>query len=131
MYFCVRIQMDQCEKAFSQSITFIIHQKIHTAEKPYACDNCEMDFLHKNTLAGHKKIYTEEKPYKCEISEKTFSVSSFLVYNKKITHEKSQIHVIYVIKLLPIKVPYMFIRRFIPDKKKFTVKYVWNYFNKH
>ena len=64
--------------------------KIHTGEKPYACETSKKDFSNNGNLTKHKRIHTGEKPYECEICKKAFSDNSSLAENKTIyTGEKT------------------------------------------
>ena len=67
-------------------------RRIHTGEKPYACNFCEKRFKEKSTLPDHKRIHTGEKPYKCEICAKTFTQRGNLVTYKRIHKDNNAAH---------------------------------------
>ncbi|XP_068115108.1 zinc finger protein 850-like [Hyperolius riggenbachi] len=56
----------------------IMHESIHTEEKPYSCSICRKAFVKKSHLITHQLIHTGEKPYSCSLCGKRFNDKSNL-----------------------------------------------------
>lgn len=47
-------------------------KKVHSDEKPFACELCGKSFFLKSNLTSHTKSHTLEKPFNCDKCEKSF-----------------------------------------------------------
>ena len=66
-----------------QRAVVVLHERIHTGEKPFSCKFCDTPFTQLSNKKRHELLHTGEKPHICQFCNVKFTVQS----NMKV-HEK-------------------------------------------
>ena len=82
-----KCSFENCKKEYKDKNSFDSHLRIHSGDKPFACEQCDKSFTHKKYLFAHEKIHSGEKPHLCASCNVSFAQKSD--FNK---HLNSQTH---------------------------------------
>ncbi|XP_042306646.1 zinc finger and SCAN domain-containing protein 16-like isoform X2 [Sceloporus undulatus] len=79
-----KFKCSYCGASSNIRANIVVHERIHTGEKPYTCLTCGKSFSRKSTLVRHKRTHTGEKPYNCSICGKSFSIRCNLLRHERV-----------------------------------------------
>jgi uncharacterized Zn-finger protein len=74
----------QDNKRFATSSQLNIHKRIHSKQKPFACDQCQMTFTQLCSLKRHRQLHTGEKLFSCDVCPFKCTQSHHLKRHKRI-----------------------------------------------
>ncbi|XP_043676717.1 zinc finger protein 436-like isoform X2 [Vespula pensylvanica] len=81
-----------CSKEFFTTQQLIIHERLHTGERPVQCDLCPKTFLSSLALKKHRRVHTGEKPFECKYCQRKFAARETLNRHQR-THTGEKPHV--------------------------------------
>lgn len=85
-----RCDVFNCTSNFKRYEDFVRHRKMHSVERPYACDRCDFTSKRKDNLQSHKKIHLPKKHF-CKFKYCTRSDRGFTRKDELKRHYESHI----------------------------------------
>lgn len=79
-----------CGQTFKFLSQFIIHQRVHTGERPFKCSECGKGFSKNSNLNLHLKTHRKNVYQKCTVCNIKFSCSEYDSHMKVHTHVQQQ-----------------------------------------
>ncbi|XP_032523913.2 zinc finger protein 93-like [Danaus plexippus] len=74
-----------CGKSCASQAMMIMHERVHTNERPFPCQLCALRFKTKTHLRTHQLTHTREKKFGCSVCLKFFALKGNLVVHLR-TH---------------------------------------------
>ncbi|XP_047540333.1 zinc finger protein 93-like [Vanessa atalanta] len=74
-----------CGKGCASQAMLIMHERVHTNERPFPCQLCSLRFKTKTHLRTHQLTHTREKKFGCSVCMKFFALKGNLVVHLR-TH---------------------------------------------
>lgn len=81
-----RYSCSYCNLRFHFKKDMLVHERIHTGEKPYSCGYCMKSFAQSQALTAHIRTHTKELPYGCGKCDKRFRDNSCLRKHELAAH---------------------------------------------
>lgn len=80
-----RFECNICGKGCSSQAMLLMHERVHTNERPFPCQLCSLRFKTKTHLRTHQLTHTREKKFGCSVCLKFFALKGNLVVHLR-TH---------------------------------------------
>ncbi|CAK1591229.1 unnamed protein product [Parnassius mnemosyne] len=80
-----RFECSICGKNCASHAMLIMHERVHTNERPFPCQLCSLRFKTKTHLRTHQLTHTREKKFGCSVCMKFFALKGNLVVHLR-TH---------------------------------------------
>lgn len=85
-----KYQCSICSKSFPTKHNVILHERVHSGERPYECSKCQKNFQQIANLKTHMLTHTQEKKFECKECKKKFSQRCHLTKHSQI-HEREKL----------------------------------------
>ncbi|XP_075530060.1 uncharacterized protein LOC142563388 [Dermacentor variabilis] len=65
-----------CPYATRLRASLVVHERVHTGERPFRCHVCNRGFAHRSHVARHMRTHTGERPFSCPLCPAAFAQRS-------------------------------------------------------
>ncbi|XP_070382680.1 oocyte zinc finger protein XlCOF28-like [Dermacentor albipictus] len=72
----LRYRCIYCPYATRQRASLVVHERVHTGERPFRCHVCNRGFAHRSHVARHMRTHTGERPFSCPLCPAAFAQRS-------------------------------------------------------
>ncbi|XP_070377148.1 uncharacterized protein [Dermacentor albipictus] len=72
----LRHQCRFCPYATRHRGSLVLHERVHTGERPFRCHLCSRGFAHRSHVVRHLRTHTGERPFRCPLCPAAFSQRS-------------------------------------------------------
>ncbi|XP_075560256.1 uncharacterized protein LOC142592604 [Dermacentor variabilis] len=68
-----RYQCRLCPYASKWRSNLVLHERVHTGERPFRCHLCSRAFASHSDMVRHLRTHTGERPFRCPLCPATFT----------------------------------------------------------